>query len=42
MQLTEEWLKETLAKNPYLKVQVQGGKGEKAKQSKENEERKQK
>lgn len=37
MQLTKEWLKETLAKNPYLKVRVQGGKGEKAKQSKESQ-----
>ena len=41
MQLTEEWLKETLAKNPCLKVQVQGGKG-KEKLLAKDEERKQK
>lgn len=41
MQLTEEWLKETLAKNPCLKVQVQGGKG-KEKRLAKDEKRKQK
>lgn len=35
VQLTQKWLDETLARNPNLSIQIQGGKSKKAKQ-KEN------
>lgn len=37
MQLTEKWLKETLERNPQLKVNVQGGRNSELEQPKEVE-----
>lgn len=37
MQLTEKWLKETLERNPQLKVKVQGGRNSELEQPKEVE-----